>query len=132
LAESGLATSRVMAFVATSDAARARTFYADVLGLAFVSDVQYALVFDSNGTMLRIQKTDEVHPAPYTALGWQVDDIVATVRQLSQRGAVFERYGFMEQDEHGIWTTPDGSKVAWFKDPDGNTLSLTQFAHATP
>ena len=126
--ETGLATSRLMGFVATADAARAKTFYADVLGLTFVSDEQYALIFDTNGTMLRIQKLELVQPAPYTALGWQVDDIVATVGQLERRGAAFERYAFLEQDVHGIWTTPDGSRVAWFKDPDGNLLSLTQFA----
>jgi len=85
-------------------------------------------VFDANGTMLRVQKVREVVPAGYTILGWDVDDVGATVGKLSKEGVGFERYDGLPQDEKGIWTTPDGSRVAWFKDPDGNTLSLTQFA----
>ena len=115
-----------MAFAATVDAERARRFYADVLGLRLVSDEEYALVFDANGVMLRLQKVQELSPHPFTALGWLVDDIRSTVAGLVERGVVFERYGFLPQDADGIWTTPDGSKVAWFKDPDGNLLSLTE------
>jgi catechol 2,3-dioxygenase-like lactoylglutathione lyase family enzyme len=117
-----------MTFVATADGAKAREFYETTLGLTFVEDSPFAIVFDLNGTMLRVQKVETLTPAPYTALGWQVDDIAAQVRDLTSRGVVFERYEWISQDELGIWTTPEGSKVAWFKDPDGNVLSLTQFA----
>jgi catechol 2,3-dioxygenase-like lactoylglutathione lyase family enzyme len=117
-----------MTFVATADAARARDFYETTLGLTFIEDGPFALVFDLNGTMLRVQKVETLTPAAYTSLGWQVDDMAAQVRDLSSRGVVFERYEWMTQDALGIWTTPEGSKVAWFKDPGGNLLSLTQFA----
>jgi catechol 2,3-dioxygenase-like lactoylglutathione lyase family enzyme len=115
-----------VAFVATSQPERARAFYADVLGLRLTSDEPYALVFQAGDTMLRIQKTDAVQPPPYTTLGWQVQDITATARELMGRGVSFERFGSMEQDDLGIWSAPGGARVAWFKDPDGNLLSLTQ------
>ena len=113
-----------IAFVATADADAAVVFYRDVLGLTFVADDPFALVFDLNGTMLRIFKVETVTPLEYTALGWKVDDIEAAVRGLGEKGVRFERYEELEQDELGIWTSP-GARVAWFKDPDGNTLSLT-------
>lgn len=117
----------VVAFLATTDAARSRAFYQDVLGLQFVEENPFALVFDAAGTMLRVQRVKELTPQPFTALGWKVDDIAAAVGALVGRGVVFERYGFFEQDELGIWTAPGGAaRVAWFKDPDGNTLSVTQ------
>jgi catechol 2,3-dioxygenase-like lactoylglutathione lyase family enzyme len=117
-----------MAFSATADAERAKVFYRDQLGLRLVSDEQYALVFDAGGTMLRVQKVKEVRQAQYTALGWRVQDIAAKVEELEAAGVKFERYGFPGQDEKGIWTPPGSTtKVAWFKDPDGNILSLTQF-----
>jgi catechol 2,3-dioxygenase-like lactoylglutathione lyase family enzyme len=117
-----------MAFSATTDAERAKEFYRDKLGLKLVSDEGFALVFDANGTMLRVQKVKEVGEAKYTTLGWNVPDIAATVDELEKAGVNFERYGFPGQDEKGIWTAPGGAaKVAWFKDPDGNILSLTQF-----
>jgi len=122
-----LADSKVIALVATKDPAKARSFYEHHLGLAFVSDSPFALEFDAHGTMLRIQKVQELSPAKHTVLGWQVADIRAEIAALVKKGVVFERYGFISQDEHGIWTAPSGAKVAWFKDPDGNTLSLTQF-----
>jgi catechol 2,3-dioxygenase-like lactoylglutathione lyase family enzyme len=121
-----LGNAPVMAFLATASSERARAFYTDVVGLRFVADEPYALVFDAGGTMLRIQKAESVTVAPYTALGWRVTDIRAAVADLAKRGVVFERYGFMDQDDAGIWTAPDGPKVAWFKDPDGHTLSLTE------
>jgi catechol 2,3-dioxygenase-like lactoylglutathione lyase family enzyme len=120
-----LGTTRLVAFIATTEATRARAFYEGTLGLT-VSDEDYALVADVNGTMLRIQKVERMTPAPYTALGWEVVDIAATVADLAARGVVFERYGFLEQDAAGIWTAPSGAMVAWFKDPDGNVLSLTE------
>jgi catechol 2,3-dioxygenase-like lactoylglutathione lyase family enzyme len=121
-----LDTSPIMAFSATTDAARAKAFYRDQLGLRLVSDDGFALVFDAAGTMLRVQKVKEVRQAQYTALGWQVPDIGAKVEELKKANVQFEHYGMPGQDENGIWTPPGSSaKVAWFKDPDGNILSLT-------
>ena len=122
-----LESAGIMAFSATSDAGRAKVFYRDQLGLRLVSDEQYALVFDAGGTMLRVQKVKEVRQAQYTALGWQVSDIAAKVDELTSAGVHFESYGLPGQDEKGIWTPPgSNARVAWFKDPDGNILSLTQ------
>jgi len=123
-----LGTCDIVAFVATSDMARARTFYADRLGLAVVTEDPFACTFDAGGTRLRITGVDEVAVAPYTVLGWSVLDIDLTVRALSARGVAFERFGGMEQDDLGVWTTPGHDRVAWFKDPDGHTLSITQWA----
>ena len=123
-----LTSDSIMAFVATADAARAKAVYHELLGLRLVSDEQYALVFYAAGIMLRVQKVKEVRQAQYTALGWSVPDIAAKVAELEKAGVKFERYGLPGQDEKGIWTPPGSStKVAWFKDPDGNILSLTQF-----
>src|SRR3954454_12151701 len=107
-------------FLATVDPARSREFYEDVLGLAFVADEPPALVFQVGDSMLRIQKVERVHTAPYTALGWSVSDIHATVRRLTAAGVKFERYEGMDQDVDGIWQSPSGALVAWFPDPDGN------------
>ncbi len=120
-----LRTAQLTAFAATANAPRARTFYEGTLGLHLLSDDQFALVFDSNGTQLRVQKVEVVHPPAYTVLGWQVADIRSMVVALSGAGVTFERYSFMQQDAAGIWTAPGGTPVAWFKDPDGNLLSLT-------
>jgi catechol 2,3-dioxygenase-like lactoylglutathione lyase family enzyme len=114
-------------FLATANAERSRAFYERVLGLTFVSDEWPALVFQVGDSMLRIQKVDQVHAAPYTALGWAVSDIRATVLRLSEAGVVFERFEGMSQDSDGIWQAPSGARVAWFRDPDGHVLSLTQF-----
>ena len=122
-----LAHSDVIAFLSTADISRARTFFADTLDLPVVSESPYALAFDANGTMLRVTPVGEVATPGYTVLGWSVADIGATVRGLSGRGVEFIRYDGMDQDAAGIWTTPGGDMVAWFKDPDGNTLSVTQF-----
>jgi catechol 2,3-dioxygenase-like lactoylglutathione lyase family enzyme len=123
-----LDSAPIIAFSATADAERAKTFYRDQLGLKLVSEEQYALVFDAAGTMLRVQKVKAVSGAQYTALGWRVTDIAAKVSELQQAGVHFENYGLPGQDERGIWTPPGSdAKVAWFKDPDGNILSLTQF-----
>jgi catechol 2,3-dioxygenase-like lactoylglutathione lyase family enzyme len=121
-----LGTSALIAFVATTQPELAKTFYRDILGLRLVSDEEFALVFDAYGTMLRIAKVDELHPESRTVIGWQVDDIEATIRTLVSRGVRFERYEGLEQDDLGIWST-EGGKIAWFKDPDGNVLSLTRF-----
>ena len=121
-----LNTSRLVCFVATADADRARAFYRDALGLALVEDGGYALVFDANGTQLRVQRVEAVAPHPYTALGWEVDDVTASVRALAARGVAMARFPGLPLDADGIWDTPDGSRVAWFHDPDGNTLSISQ------
>ena len=122
-----LKKSDLIGFVATSNATKARQFYEEKLGLTFVSGDQFALVFEAHGTMLRIQKVDHVNPHGYTVLGWKVADIRQEVETLSNRGVQFERYEGMNQDKHGIWTAPSKAKIVWFKDPDGNILSLTEF-----
>lgn len=122
-----LGSSKVVAFVATAAPARARAFYANTLGLSLVSEDSFALVFDAGGTMLRVSIVQEVRPAGYTVLGWMVPDISVAVRDLAQRGVAFQRYDGLEQDAQGVWTAPGRARVAWFHDPDGNTLSLTQF-----
>ena len=118
----------LIAMIATTQPERAKTFYSDVLGLKLVEDQWFALVYMAGGTRLHIQKVKEFSALPFTAIGWTVPDIAATVAALAQKGIKFERFDGMKQDAAGIWTTPDGGgKVCWFKDPDGNTLSLTQF-----
>jgi catechol 2,3-dioxygenase-like lactoylglutathione lyase family enzyme len=118
--------SSLIAFLATTDSARARAFYEQVLGLRFVSEDGFAVVYDVQGIELRIQKVERFEPHPHTALGWQVASIGRAVHEIAAREGVFERYKFLEQDESGIWTSPSGARVAWLKDPDGNLLSLTQ------
>ena len=119
--------AKIISFVATEEPAEAREFYEKTLGLKFVSDDPFAIVFDVEGTMLRVQKVQELEPAGHTVLGWEVADIRAEIKKLSKRGVRFERFGGLAQDELGVWTSPAGGKIAWFKDPDGNILSLTQF-----
>jgi catechol 2,3-dioxygenase-like lactoylglutathione lyase family enzyme len=114
-------------FLATANAGRSREFYERLLGLTFVADEPPALVFQVGLSMLRIQKVDHVHKAPYTALGWAVPDIRQTVHHLRAAGVAFQRYQGLEQDDDAIWLAPSGALVAWFHDPDGHTLSLTQF-----
>lgn len=124
-----LTAAKLMAFVVTGDAARARAFYEGTLGLRVIADEPYALVLDANGTTVRVQKVQQFAPHPFTALGWEVPEIRSAVQNLMRRGVTFERIGIpgFSQDELGIWTADDGTKVAWFKDPDGNTLSLTEY-----
>jgi catechol 2,3-dioxygenase-like lactoylglutathione lyase family enzyme len=117
----------VIAFVSTKEPDRAKIFCHELLGLRLLADTPFALVFAVGATTLRVSKVKDITPAPYTVLGWKVTDIRSTVGDLTSRGIFFERYEGMPQDELGIWTTPDGHLVSWFKDPDGNTLSLTQF-----
>ena len=121
-----LSQEKLMAFVSTTNADRARAFFRDTLGLRLVSEDNFALVFDSNGAPLRVALAKEIHPAQYTVLGWMVKDIRATVTQLTKAGVKFEIFGFFKQDELGIWAAPGGDQVAWFKDPDGNILSVSQ------
>ena len=122
-----LGKSEIAAFVATKDATRSREFYENKLGLTFVSDEPYAIVFDANGITLRIQKVHEVAPIPYTALGWHVTGIKAVIAKLVERGVAFEIFEGIPQDDLGVATFPNGAKVAWFRDPDGNLLSLDEY-----
>jgi catechol 2,3-dioxygenase-like lactoylglutathione lyase family enzyme len=124
-----LGGSKLVAFAATTDPVKARAFYEDVLGLRLVEDAKpFALVFDANGTMLRVTTVHEHHPQPFTVLGWEVESIQSTVEQLTAAGVVFQRYpGLNDSDPLGIWTSPSGARIAWFNDPDGNVLSVTQF-----
>lgn len=121
-----LGGTEIIAFVPTTDPGKARNFYEATLGLRFVSDDGIALVFEANAVMLRVVNVQQFTPAQYTILGWQVRDIADQVSRLQERGVRFERFGFFKQDELGIWTAPNGDRVAWFKDPDGNTLSLSE------
>ncbi|HEY2515713.1 MAG TPA: VOC family protein [Polyangiaceae bacterium] len=122
--------SRMIGFVTTTDPARAKAFYVGVLGFRLIGEDDYAVVFDAAGTMIRCGKAKGHTPAQGTILGWQVSDVGAAVRDLAARGVRFEQWGlpFMKQDEHGIWEPGNGDKVAWFKDPDGNVLSVSQHA----
>jgi catechol 2,3-dioxygenase-like lactoylglutathione lyase family enzyme len=124
--ESILGSQELVAFVATRDPSRAKKFYRDTLGLSLVSEDEFALVFDAAGTMLRVTPVHELAAAQYTVLGWRVRDIVRTAKGLQKAHVMLERYPGMQQDEIGIWNAPGGARVAWFKDPDGNTLSITQ------
>jgi len=113
-----LNNAKLVAFAATARPDEARRFYVEVLGLALTEEHPFALVFDANGTMLRLQKLEHWAPPGHTALGWQVDDIRGTIHKLAARGVHFERFGGLPQDDLGVWTTPDGTAIAWFKDPD--------------
>ena len=122
----------IIGFVTIVNVARAKEFYRDTLGLRLVSEEPpYALVFDANGIMLRLGMADKLPPVPGTVLGWQVPDATAAITELEQAGIRFERYDFLKQDAHNIWTAPTGAKVAWFKDPDGNILSISEHPERT-
>ena len=121
-----LNNEKIMSFVGVSDADKVRAFYRDTLGLSLISEDGFALAFDVNGVMLRVTLVNEVRPQPYTVLGWQVRDATATARSLAKAGVPLERYAHVPQDDDGIWTAPGGAKIAWFKDPDGNILSIAQ------
>jgi catechol 2,3-dioxygenase-like lactoylglutathione lyase family enzyme len=123
----GLSNYNIIGFVTIIDVDRAKSFYGDTLGLRLVSEEPpFALVFDANGIVLRLGMGKQLPPVSGTVLGWQVPDIMSVVRTLEAAGVQFERYGFLEQDDSGIWTSPTGARVAWFKDPDGNTLSVSE------
>jgi catechol 2,3-dioxygenase-like lactoylglutathione lyase family enzyme len=124
-----LINAPLIGFVSVTDATRARHFYRDVLGLELVDESPFALEFDCAGTMLRVTLANHIEPAPYTVLGWRVEDVGAAVGALTAAGVspqIFEGFG---QTAEGIWLAPGGAKVAWFKDPDGNLLSVTEFPH---
>ena len=121
-----LGSASIVAFVPTTDVARARDFYRGVLGLTVEETNDFACVLRGGGTMLRVTTVDSFTPHPFTVLGWAVDNIAATMAELTAAGVTFNRYDGMGQDEHGVWTAPSGARIAWFPDPDGNVLSLTQ------
>jgi catechol 2,3-dioxygenase-like lactoylglutathione lyase family enzyme len=121
-----LSGTPIVAFVPATQRERTRAFYADVLGLKLTDEDQFALTFDAGGTMLRVAFVEELQPQGFTILGWIVPDIAAAARDLAEHGVEFKRYEWMEQNAAGIWRAPGGAQVAWFPDPDGNTLSLTQ------
>ncbi len=125
-----LKLDKMIAFAITGRPEEAKEFYSEKLGFPFLRDDGFALVFDAHGTMLRISKVQSFTPAAYTVMGWEVSEIAAAVEDLSGKGVKFERYEFMHPDGQGIVTFPTGDKVAWFKDPDGNVLSVSQHASA--
>ena len=121
-----LGDADLVAFVSTTDADRATAFYRDLLGLQLVEQTPFACVFRTPNAQLRVTLVSELVPAPYTVLGWRVDDVQAATRALAAAGVEPLRYAGLEQDEQGIWLSPAGARVVWFKDPDGNVLSITQ------
>jgi catechol 2,3-dioxygenase-like lactoylglutathione lyase family enzyme len=121
-----LRKSKIIAFVPTRKTAQAKRFYESTLGLRLLSNDRFALVFDANGTMLRVAKVPAYTPFPFTVVGWEVVDIEAIARKLRKKRVAFQRYKGLQQDRLGIWTSPDGARVAWFKDPDGNLLSISR------
>jgi catechol 2,3-dioxygenase-like lactoylglutathione lyase family enzyme len=121
-----LADKKLRAFVPTMKPDEARSFYKDILGLALLSEDSYALEFDANGTLLRVTIVQNFKAFPFTVLGWNVDNISSSIKQLNDKGIFCEKYDFLKQDSSGVWISPNGSKVAWFKDPDGNVLSFTE------
>lgn len=120
--------SRLTAFVAMTDPERAREFYEGKLGLKFLGDDGFALLFDSNGTRLRVATVRDFTPVPATALGWEVRDLDGSLEDLARNGVSIERFPFLPQDDRGVCTFPNGDQVVWFKDPDGNTLSVARMA----
>ena len=121
-----LADAALVGFLPSDDLERSRRFFVEVIGLTLVEHDEFACIFDVNGTELRVTLVQPFARPAHTVLGWRVADIVATVRALSARGVHFERHEGLTQDEWGIWDAPSGYRVAWFKDIDGNTLSLSQ------
>lgn len=119
-----LGYTKQVGFVGVSDLDAAELFYGGVLGLALIDARPFALVHDTTASQLRITAVEEVRAAPYTVLGWLVADLESEIDRLAAAGIGFNRYDGMHQDERGIWTSPDGARVAWFCDPDGNNLSL--------
>jgi catechol 2,3-dioxygenase-like lactoylglutathione lyase family enzyme len=123
-----LGSSPVTAFLPSTDPVRSRAFYEGVLGLTVSSSDGFALVLEGGGTTIRVTRVETFEPQPFTALGWVVEDIVETMAQLAQRSIEFVVFEGMGQDGAGVWTAPGGHRIAWFKDPDANLLSLTQYA----
>jgi catechol 2,3-dioxygenase-like lactoylglutathione lyase family enzyme len=121
-----LSDAELVAFIPTRDLVVAKAFYETVLGLRIVEKSDFAIVCDANGTQLRVTLVEQIQAAPYTVLGWRVENIAERLAALRSAGVSATRYDGMEQDSDGVWLTPSGTRVAWFTDPDGNTLSLQQ------
>ena len=121
-----LADKKLKAFIPTIMPEKAKAFYQDILGLKLLSEDKYAMEFDANGVLLRVTTVPVLKPHEFTVLGWNVPDITSLISLMNSKGIFFEKYKFLQQDDLGIWTAPGGAKVAWFKDPDGNLLSLTE------
>lgn len=126
--KSPLSAASPVAFVLTRDRALTKPFYADTLGLRFISENPFAAVFDlGGGVELRLTTLQGHKPSPHTVLGWEVPDIKETMAALKARGVTFNVYEGFGQEPDGVWTAPDGSvKLAWFDDPEGNNLSIAQ------
>lgn len=116
-----------ISFIATDKPDEAVAFYGDVVGLHLSEVSPFALVFMDGDQVLRIQCVSKLEPVPFTVHGWQVSNIVDEIKLLVSKGAEFRRFDQLSQNDLGIWTTPDGNKIAWFADPSGNILSLTQY-----
>ena len=126
-----LSDKKLKAFIPTVEPNKAKKFYMNTLGLKLLSEDNYALEFDANGTLLRITTVEKLNPHPFTVLGWDVDNLVSLIKSLNRKWVEFERYNFFEHDNSGICTSPSGAKVAWFKYPDGNLLSLTEYDNSS-
>ena len=126
-----LSGAAIVAFVATTDLERAHAFYGGLLGLERTEAGAFANAYDGGGTSLRVTRVDRVAQAPYTVLGWRLDDLAAAIAALAARGIALRRFAGLEHDDAGVWTAPGGARIAWFDDPDGNLLSLTEPAPAT-
>jgi len=122
-----LESAKLVAFAGITDSARAARFYRDTLGLAIRSEDDFALVLDANGVELRLQKVRALTPAGFTTLGWEVRDVDAVATALEEQGISLERYRWLEHDARGVWLAPSGARIAWFRDPDGNLLSVAQY-----
>lgn len=121
------------ACIGTHNPDLAKAFYGGTLGLRLVSEDEFALVFEAAGTTIHVTIVQDLVPAKYSVLGWEVPDIVAAVKELQKAGVKFERLEISrQQDELGIWTSPKGDRVAWFKDPDDNLLNVKQAKGRSP
>jgi catechol 2,3-dioxygenase-like lactoylglutathione lyase family enzyme len=120
-------SAKAITFIVTTDREKAKAFYGGTLGFALTHEDDFAAVFDLNGTMLRISTVAGHMAQPHTVLGWEVGDIAEVAKDLGDKGVVFTVFDGFGQDADGVWSAPSGAKVAWFSDPDGNVLSLTQF-----
>jgi catechol 2,3-dioxygenase-like lactoylglutathione lyase family enzyme len=123
-----LGSAAAIAFLPSTDLDRSRAFFAGTLGLTFVEQTPYACVLRAGGTMLRVTLVESLRPHPFTVFGWEVPDVRGTLAALTAAGVPVLRYDGLGQDADGVWTTPGGDEIAWFADPEGNTLSLTRFA----
>jgi catechol 2,3-dioxygenase-like lactoylglutathione lyase family enzyme len=122
----------LVAFVATTDLERAHAFYGGLLGLDRAEATSFANAYAVHGGSLRVTRVESMTPAPYTVLGWRVDDLDAAMARLDARGVAFDRFSGLEQDAHGVWIAPGGTRVAWFTDPDGNRLSVSEAPQDAP